>query len=48
MTIFRNADDGHMNVGRNASRSSLVTVSSIVVLSAGTLHPLTPPITRGG
>jgi hypothetical protein len=30
MTLVRNADDGHMNVARNASRSSFVIASDIV------------------
>ena len=37
LTIFRNAHDGHVNVGQNASRSSFVIVSDIVSLSAGKL-----------
>ena len=30
MTIFRNADDGHVMPARDASRSSFVIVSAIV------------------
>jgi len=46
MPIFRNADDGHMNVSQKCLRSSFVILSDIVVLSAGTLHRPTLALRR--